>query len=427
MRAGDWASEVKEGGKGDRCLQVAAVLMTLSPGSARGFYTAMSGWYIHLYNDRSFFITMLFCFNGPATIASLLQQEFDGYFDGVFSAKVTYPFRVICMQLVLGCIVLAWILGKHCFHSWFVLTIGVLLGFVSFSIFSSSLQVVAAAEPTYIILTKIGMHCGGVLTIIVLTCSGFNPSSSKEEFQWVVSLVVVVTVLAACTLAYFNLTSDVFTKAYERLERMDSSYDLTTTGEGTGEDEPLVADPFVRQITLTIGLHPEASMRGVPSWVRHWQAFSCLLTGSGYCLFCLAGYFGDSDLAQMLALLKMLMEFVGRILSCFVPFAACFADGPWHKVMAANVITGLCLFGVCLAKLFGTALGDGPFLMSWCCVHGISRFNQSLGDVTTGSYVNVRDRKSVARTNQLVSVSSALVGLLAGKAISKIHENIFPM
>lgn len=345
----------------------AAFLMALGPGTAGGFYTGMSGFYIQQFRDPSFFVTMLLCFGVTAPIVSLLQQRFDGHFDEAFSTRVTFSFRVISMQLILGTLVVMWM---FCTTKMSVLLIGCLLGFCVWTIMSSSLQMIAATEPTHIIYAHLGLQMGGLLPIIIFPLSGFNPSSSFQEFQWNVSTVVFVSVLAACLLGHFDRTSQIFAKAYERL-----SYDQTPRGKNVGEEQGLLAE----NSELGASLDPEAAKHGVPSWVPYWQVCGGLSMAINCALVSLAGYFGDASMAQSLALLKMLMEFIGRLGVWAVPFLDAFTKGPWHNIMAGGMIAVVCLFALCLTHLSGVHLGHELFLVFWCSLFALSVFSLFAG------------------------------------------------
>lgn len=391
--------------------------MALSPGAAGGFYAAMGGYYIENLKDRSFFPMMLLCYCTPAPIVSVLQQLFDKYFDEAYSTSVTYSFRIITMQLVLGGLVIAWIFSPVA--SFPVLALGFCIGLVFWTILSSSLQLVSATDPTHIVFVKLGMQLGGFLPTVVLICTGFNPSSSKQEFQYVLSSVVILTVLASCILAYFHKTSDIFTKAYERL-----SYEPSPPGGAEALLDSEETDPLLRerQVTPTTALDPEAAKHGVPSWIKYWQGCNGLVMGMSFCLLSLCGYFGDAQLTQNLALMRLLMEFVGRIISCVIPWVPGFSHGPCHRVMAASIVLIVGLCGVCFAKLFGVPVAQEVFLMSWCFVFAMYVFVSALLDVTAGCYVNVCDRKPVARMNQMILVSCMLVGLITGQGIGRVLD-----
>lgn len=397
----------------------AALLMSLGPGCAQASYAAMSGFYIRKFNS-SFFITMLLCLLAPQPIVSFLQQSFDAYFDRKYSTEVTYQFRVMMMQITLACGIIAWMFAPV--SEWIVLMFGCLIGFLSSSIISSSMQLVAAIGPTYVIYVRLGLTLGGALPTLVFSCMSFHPSSSRSEFQRALIPTVSIPMLAACILHYLHRRVNLFNKAYERL-----AYGLVTIISEPAETDSLAAadhllggDTMARQYTETDPLDPKDAEDGLPFWVKYWQLSSGFMMGIAMCLASKAGFFGTPRLAQTLCLLKLCMDFFGAVLASAVPYVPGFKDGPWHKLKIANFLIVLGLSFVCFAQLF-TSVPQMLFMICWCIVFAICIFTNCLQDVTSGSYIKVCERKSVARTNQMINVSATLLGLLVSRATIGSH------
>lgn len=397
--------------------------MVLGPGAAASFYVAMSGFYIETFKSRSFFISMLLCLMVPQPVVSLLQQRFDSFYDSKFSTVVTYTFRVIAMQLILASMIIVWMFTPN--MKSVVLVIGLGLGSICGALASSSMQMVAALESRDIIFAKLGLQFGGLLPIVAFSCAGFRPTASRSEFQTVVASSVVICVLVAGILGYLHHAMGIFDKAYERLaydleDDVDAAENKCLLGGDRSGCSASSSGSMGRQQTPTLPLssQPARQCEGVSSWIAQWQVCHALLMGMAMYVTALAGYFGDPTMAQHLSLLKLGMDLVGRILSVGIPYIPCFAHGPWHKVMATITLVGLCLGGVCTARLLGKAIGDVAFLVSWCGVFVLSIFVGSLLDVTSGCYSEVRDRKAVARTNQLALVSGLVLGLISCEATS---------
>mmetsp|Transcript_8465 Transcript_8465/g.16032 ORF Transcript_8465/g.16032 Transcript_8465/m.16032 type:complete len:428 (-) Transcript_8465:63-1346(-) len=405
----------------------AAFWMTVAQGSAEGFYTAMSGFYIAQFGSDSFFISMLLCLMAPKPIMSMLQQSFDAFFDKWFSTEVTYAFRVILMQLSLAAVMLAWIFSAS--TQAVVLVIGLLVGILGSSIISSSLQMASAMAPDLILNAKIGFSIGGMAPVLVIRWTGFGPESPRSLFQKQLITVVAISTLAAGILGIFHIRSDIFTKAYKRL-----AYDLNPThqssSERASESDRLVqsddtdffltsGQTMVQQSSVTRGLDP-AAKDGVPAWVQYWQFAIFFMSSISMGLLSTAGFFKGAADAQRLSLLKLLMELMGRVLAMAVPLFPSFEEGPFHKVMATSVLLVFCFSGLCFANLSRDCVPGAIFSLLWCGVFALSIFATSLADVTTGAYIEVRDRKAVARTNQKVTVSAYLFGLV----ISEIMSNL---
>jgi hypothetical protein len=397
--------------------RLAAFLMTLGPGAGVSFYVGMSGFYIERFGSRSFYITMLLCAAIPMPIVSFLQRRCDAWFDIKFSTEVMYSFRVFAMQLGLAGVVLVWMYSANV--TWVVLSVGAVLGFISNAIVSSSLQMVASIDPEHIISAKMGLQVGGLVPIGVFTWHGFEPSSSDAAFRMVLMWEVGICLVAACILAYWQRTTDIFSKAYKRL-----AYDLSDYGE---TDSLNAGESLERQTSLTRALDPEAAKDGIPFWVIYWQACIFLLMAASSYLASLAGFFGSTDTAQMLSLLKLGMDLCGRFLALAIPSLPGFTEGPFHRVMAGCFVFEVGLVGLCLLKLFKSAAPEGVFLTSWCLAFALAVWSGSLLDVTSGAYVEVRDRKAVARTNQQVVTGGQVAGLLISQATSSLLASEIPM
>jgi len=381
----------------------AAFLVPLGPSVAGSFYGAMGGYYIEKFNDKSFYAYMLLCHSGCYPLVSLLQRHFDETFDARFSTRVTYGFRVIGTQLLNVASVIFWM---HALESQFtILALGVWLGVLHGTILSSGFQMVSAMEPSFMIYARLGIHFAALLCTFVIVLFGFDSTSPQTELQHVLLTVAGFCALVVGVLGYLHVATDVFTKAYSRL-----AYDLPAEQNlhQHGQDIP-------RQITETTPLNASEAKGGVPSWVNYWQFGNGLSMAIEYYLASLVGFFGSSSKAQSLTLIRMCMHLFGRVGAFPVPYMSGFKTGPWHKVMATTVFLVVGLGGLCLVKAFEPFLWEPLFLTSWCSIPVIRTFTSSLVDVTTGSYVEVRDRKSVARMSEMICFIAVLIGLVLGQ------------
>lgn len=393
----------------------AAIWMTIGQGATEGFYFGMNGYYIKAFGNKAFFVSMLLCVMAPKPFMSVLQQIFDAYFDERLSTAVTYAFRVISMQLILAAIILTWMLAAS--SQSLVLLIGFLIGMLGSAQVSSSLQLVAAMAPENILNAKIGMQIGGLIPVIVMAATQFTPASSVSLFRAELATLVVLCITAASILFAFHFRSDIFTKAYKRL-----SYDLTSSLASTSEsDELLSGEGIERQITATRSLSPEGT-EGVPSWVWPWQVCVFLMMAFSMYLLSLAGFFQSPLMAQSLSLLRLVMEFVGRVGGMSVPYFPSFEQGPWHKVMVASFILTLCFGSIVLVEMFTDCCSKGVLFLCWGCVFAVSIFANSLCDLTTGAYSEVKDRKQIARTSAAVVWGGYLFGLICSFATSSLIE-----
>lgn len=298
----------------------------------------------------------------------------------------------------------------------------------------------SAISPQYMTTAKMGLQIGGILPILVFTGIGFSPSSPIVHFQHTLLFVVVICMLSTGVLSYFHFTTGLFTKAYDRLayDLPSSRANLQTVSETSslvelyGETKETSATylsedlSWDRQLTATEPLDPASAQneKGVPFWVFYWQCCHALVMFLAAYMSSLAGFFGDSALTQELSLLKLGMDLVGRTLATGIPQLPCFADGPWHKTLITNIVVEVMLCSVCFARLLGAPVSAGVFKLSWCGIFIISIFTNSLIDVTASAYSQVRERKQIARTNQMVLCSGVIAGLLISEAASGHMERL---
>jgi len=373
---------------------VAAFVMLVGPGSAVAFYSALVGFYAENFSSRIFFVFMMACLYVPAPIISLLQERFDAFFDRRFSTNITFFFRVVVMQIALVFLVFAWIFIPQ--TPSVVLIIGFMIGVIYGSVASSSIQMVAAMEPAYIVYAQIGQQLGAVSPIGVFLLFDFHPSASLQEFRIVVFAIILLSLSASFTLCYFHFTLGMFDKTYERLA---CDHD------------------FRRAVSETVLLVPTDSGGGVPAWVWRWVACCGGMTGVEACLMSSVGFFGNVELAQFLTVAKLSMDFSGRIIALPICKVPGFAAGPWHKVLGASVFVFSAMCLIIFAELLGVGVWKPMFLVAWFIVHCVYNFTCSLVDVTAGSYVEVKDRKMVARRLFMVTVTCGLAGIVAAVAI----------
>merc|ERR1740117_984151 len=88
---------------------------------------------------------MMVCLYAPCPLVCILQERFDEWFDAVYSANVTFFFRIVFMQLVLACLVLGWMFVHQ--TPAIVLSVGVCLGIIYSTVISSSTQMASTMDP----------------------------------------------------------------------------------------------------------------------------------------------------------------------------------------------------------------------------------------------------------------------------------------
>jgi len=235
----------------------------------------------------------------------------------------------------------------------------------------------------------------------------FQPSASLLKLRLAVTSVAVVCVFTGVILNYMHFGSDVFAKAYQRL-----AYDLVA------DEEIFEHVDSTRQFTETEPLLPEHAQDGVPMWVWTWCTMTGVLTGIKMCMVSLSACFGNSELAQRLILTQFAVEFLGMLAALQIPGISCFAEGPWHRVLASMSFTIVGLAALLFSNLGGATVALPLFLLSWGAFNSLWSFTCCLIEVTANAYVRVVDRKLVTRRNFLAKMTCGILGLMAGLLIS---------
>jgi len=291
-----------------------------------------------------------------------------------------------------------------------VLVIGVCIGMAAGASISSAKQLSAAMDPRLTTYAAIGAQFGNVQPMLVFFFLDFEPSASLLKLRLAITCVVVICTLTGIILNFMHFRSDVFTKAYQRLQ-YDNPHE--------GIFEPVDS---TRQITETEPLLPEHAKNGVPLWVWTWCTMTGILTGVKMCLVSLSACFGDSALTQTLILMQFAVEFLGMLAALQIPRISCFAEGPWHRVLVSLSLTIAGLAAVQFSKIGGGTVALPLFLLSWGALNALWSFTCCLIEVTANAYVRVMDRKLVTRRNFLAKCGCGILGLAAGLLISRILD-----
>lgn len=403
-------------------LRCAAVAMMLGPGAAMGFYSAMAGFYIAMFDRPDFFIEMAAAMLCPGALVSLLQYQFDSYFDRLLSTNLAFFVRVILLQIVLAGAAMAWMVRPQCRET--VLTVGALLGFLSFSIISSSTQMIAAMDPQLTVYSTIGRMVGSVLPVAVFFVLDFTPESPMAAFRTAISTVPWICAACCCFLVYLHVSTDIFQKSYDRL-----SDDLWHVPADLSLAERYEAMPDDERLPRQGSILPQSSesapllqhIQSIPSWVWVWCAYTGLSTTMAVSAFSGIGFLGDASVAQSLSVAKLVTDFSGVFLSMPLPQFPSFKQAPWHTVLAVAGISCVCLWLTLVYQMFHHACGSCLLQVVWISFYLIHSTMQSHISVTIGSFVSVRDRKRVLRTN----VACQNVGLVSG--VSMTFSILMPM
>lgn len=386
-----------------------AFAMLFGPGAAIGFYISMVGFYVANFKSRLFFLVMLFCLFIPGPLVWFLQQRFDAEFDTHYGARATYFFRLAIGQGIIACICICWALMPQMPYT--VLVIGVLIGFFSQAVLSSSLQVLSTMNPSLTSYASIGYLAGSATPVIIFFAYGFAPTSTLHTFQLAVYTVPAVCFLSCALLGFLHSSSSIFQNAYDRLGensqeevRRRSSSNFSTDAESK-VDEII---PLIRQVS---------SEGEVPAWVWVWCAYNTFSVSLGMSLVSLAAFFGDTSLAQTLSLLKLFTDFTGCCVAIPIAQLECFQRGPWHKCLVFCGIGRAALFGILVIHLYGHTLSQTILILVWIAFHGTQATCGPLMSVTISIFVHVSDRKRVQRANMGSFFAGLVIGLVFAASV----------
>lgn len=381
----------------------------MSPGAVVAIYIGLVGFYVHNFESRLYYLCMLLSLYVAYPVVLWLQFLYDAFYDAVFSTKVTFFFRVVVTQFLLALLVLWWVHLPQTPLS--VLLAGFAIGFFAAALGFSGAQFYAAMEPKMLFYTELGERCGSTFPIAVFFLFGFDPTSDLTTFGMVVLCGGVACVATGCFLSTLHFATDFFEKAYCRLAR-----GLSTNRKDSANDQDaeLLLSTLQRDREVSEASKPLLPVTGdnVPAWVWLWSAslaYGAMLTFSSLSL---SAFFGDVSLAQTLALVKVGSDLFGSLSAIPLRRLPSFETGPWHKTLLSILILRTYLFAIQIAKLSGTNFSQCFFMMNWSLFHSLFTLQRSLASVTTTSFVHLKDRRNVARTNIGMISGGIVVGLL---------------
>lgn len=397
----------------------ACFLMMVSPGAAIAFYSAFIGFYVHHFGSRPFFAAMMVCLYAPCPLVCILQERFDEWFDAVYSANVTFFFRIVFMQLVLACLVLGWMFVHQ--TPAIVLSVGVCLGIIYSTVISSSTQMASTMDPVNVNYVLLGQQVGGLLPILAFFVVSFCPVESPlYMFKWVLLPLLPLCLVAVGLLSYFDFGLAIFKKGYDRLSHSISKDDLLTLDDGKGQEPPFDRGQSLesrQSLESQEESQPLIQTEGVPSWMTFWYLGNASINGVTAFMLSLSAFLGDARLAQSLSLCKLAVECLARIAAIPVKDMPWFEGGPCHVAFAGSLATLLSLCLVVFARLGGIAIPRAALLAAWSSYHFLAVFTGSFIYTTAAVYVPVLERKGVARRMMLLSVAFGFAGMLSALLI----------
>jgi len=422
---------------------LAAFVMFLGPGTTVSFYIVMVGFYEYRFGtNKAFFIIMLFAVYAPFPVITLLQANYDAYWDRQLSTRSSYSARIGLGLITLEILTLVWMFSPPKAPA--VVLMGFLIGACGSVVQASGHQVISAIDPTKLIFSELGGQMGSVIPLVVFSVAGFQPSATTAEFRHVVAVVLFFNFVALATLAALHYYA-LFDKAFARLamdleedpqEAAAQALHLQVSKEANETkllDEPMgcsyeaasrQSTPSSPSVEVDKSSQSPSSRRNIPSFVYRWQISKGFMNMFVSFVVSMASFYGDPAMTQFLALIKLSSDFLGRL--CALPLVRSeqFRNGPWVKLTMTTLVVRVMLFTLLVVQLGIPVLPKPVFFVVWCTFALLDRMMSTLSDVTCGAYVEVQDRKFVSRLTFFCGFGGLILGLglAAMVAFPMIHH-----
>lgn len=280
-------------------------------------YLSAGGYLGDKFQDKYFFVWMCAAVYITPLLIFALARRLDPYFDRHFGFRKVYQVR-LAISMLLGALLVAGLivptLGAGGRAS--ILTLGAAVGMVAGSVASASAQFFGVISPKLVPLFFLGQTASGAYVNVAARLSSFNPDCTDPSVIWYYFSGVLVSVLPA-VFFFVNHCRGGLDPAYRRHHRLTPNTSLANVqalAREDGIDVQLQAEP-PRCPCLSATTNEKAFI------VRY--AFLCqvCLIGLNISLTPLANVLahGKFKLGQEIVLLKLLGDFVGRVLFFCLP------------------------------------------------------------------------------------------------------------
>lgn len=282
-------------------------------------YLSAGGYLGDKFQDKYFFVWMCAAVYVTPLLIFALARRLDPYFDRHFGFRKVYQVR-LAISMFLGALLVAGLIvptlsagGQAA-----ILTLGAAVGMVAGSVASASAQFFGVISPKLVPLFFLGQTTSGAFVNVAARLASFKPDCSGPSVIWYYSSGVFVAVLPAVTF-FVNHCRGGLDPAYRRHHRLTPDVSLVNVEAlASRQDEQInvqLQDETYRCPCLSASSDEKVLI------IRY--AFLCqvLLIGLNISLTPLANVLahGKFELGQEIVLLKLLGDFVGRVLFFCLP------------------------------------------------------------------------------------------------------------
>lgn len=322
-------------------------------------YLSAGGYLGDKFDDKYFFVLMCAAVYVTPLLIFALARRLDPYFDRHFGFRSVYQVRLAISMLV-GALLVAGLIAATLGtgdQKAAVLALGAAVGCVAGSVASASAQFFGVISPKLVPLFFLGQTASGAYINVAARLASFKPDCSDGSVIWYYSSGILVAVLPSL-IFFVNHYQGGLDDAYRRHHRLTphgsvSSVQALAPSENRSGPRPDGDLQAGEEQTGGLAVADEKAL------VIRW-AFRCqiLLIGLNISLTPLANVLahGHYALGQEIVLLKLLGDFVGRVLFFCLP-----APRRLRLHLALNGAVALLRLPV-WAVLLGHALSKEPWL-----------------------------------------------------------------
>lgn len=298
-------------------------------------YLSAAGYFGDLYGDPYFFVLMCGAIYLTPLLAFPVQFAFDPYFDSRFGLQTVFQFRLAASLLLAAVLVAAVSLVTEGDHRLIVLVLGAVGGLLCGCVASASSQFFGVISPKLMPLFFLGQTASGAYVNVAARVAGFKPDASRIQVVGYYIGGVSLAILPPIAFAISQWTGRL-AAAYCHHARLASSTpggdvhlpDLDDTPNRSlrtqdRDDAPADVDFLVTaSLNVTAKIEPQCPQA---MGDRHVQVLAflaqVLFIALNMSLTPLANVMahGSYSLGQEIVLLKLLGDFLGRLLYLLWP------------------------------------------------------------------------------------------------------------
>ncbi|CAE8712312.1 unnamed protein product, partial [Polarella glacialis] len=400
-----------------RCRRLAAAF-GFGQGCCVNIYLSAAGYFGNELHDEFFFVWMCACVYVTPLVVFAFASRFDPYFDSLFGLRAVFQVRLavsmILGSILVGCLIVA-TMDVGTTHYLGVLFLGGAIGATAGSVASSSAQFFGVISPDLVPLFFLGQTASGAYVNVAAKLAGFQPGCDHLSVTVFYSSGVVVAVMPglAFLLNHWRGGLEPAYRRHLRLTPVPSGNSLSgLVGQG-------MSNSPTRPLTLEDpGQRCTAVNRKV--YIKR-LAFLCqvFIVGLNISLTPLANVLahGRYTLGQDVVLLKLLGDFIGRLLFFVIPsprrlerhlglvLLLAFLRTPIWVALVVHALSEEPLFGdTALMLMWVPFVVSGACGGSWCQVLAIAA-------------VSPEEKRHVASQMNL----AVYLGFLSGVAFAAIY------